>query len=83
MTRYLVPSEEMDEAAGDPADRAAQQEVRQEGEQERDEQRLAGIEGSEHAPLIDRVHAEAEQDEAGRRDQPFAQAALALGGRVG
>ena len=54
----------MGEIAGDPADRTSQRQVRHDGEQEGEEQGLPGVEGPEHPPLVDRIHAEAEKDQA-------------------
>jgi hypothetical protein len=64
--------------ARDALDRSAEDKVREDCEDQRDDHGLAGIESAEHLPLVDRVHRKAEQDDARNRKQAFAQAIAAL-----
>ena len=54
----------------DALERAAQQKVRDERQQNRDHRRLARIERAEDPPLVDDVHEDAKNDDPRGRDDP-------------
>src|SRR5271170_5766728 len=73
-----VPIAAFDPPVGDAGDRPANQKIRHHGQHKGDHERFDRIEGAEHPKLIDRVHPDAQQDDARRREQRLEKPAAPL-----